>query len=37
MKPLTLEENISNLKEVGFSKLDIFMKYNNFVGIIAVK
>ena len=37
MKPLTLEENISNLKEVGFNKIDIFMKYNNFVGIIAIK
>ena len=37
MKPLTLEENINNLKEVGFNKIDIFMKYNNFVGIIAIK
>ena len=37
MKPLTLEENISNLKEVGFSKIDVFMKYNNFVGIITIK
>ena len=37
MKPLTLEENISNLKEVGFNKIDVFMKYNNFVGIIAIK
>lgn len=37
MKPTTLEANILMLQEVGFKKIDIFFKYNNFVGIIAVK
>ena len=37
MKPLTLSENIENLRNVGFEKIDVFMKYNNFVGIMAIK
>lgn len=37
MKPLTLEVNIKMLEEAGFSHVEVFMKYNNFVGIIAVK
>lgn len=37
MKPLTLEENLNILKDIGFKKVDIFMKYNNFVGIVAIK
>lgn len=37
MKPLTLEANIKMLEEAGFSHVEAFMKYNNFVGIIAVK
>ena len=37
MKPITLEENINMLQEVGFKTIEVFMKYNNFVGIIAVR
>lgn len=37
MKPLTLEENINILKESGFSEYEVFLKYNNFVGIMAIK
>jgi tRNA (cmo5U34)-methyltransferase len=36
-KCLTVEENIQLIKNVGFKNLDIFLKYNNFVGIIALK
>ena len=36
-KCLTVEENIQLMKNVGFKNLDIFLKYNNFVGIIALK
>lgn len=37
MKPITLEENISLIENVGFSKMDVFLKIQNFVGIIAIK
>lgn len=37
MKPLTLQDNIQILKNVGFNKIDVFMKYNNFVGLLAIK
>lgn len=37
MKPITLNENIANLRSAGFTKIDVFMKYNNFAGIVAVK
>lgn len=37
MKPLTMGENLSMLKAAGFKKIDTFMKFNNFVGIMAVK
>lgn len=37
MKPLTLEANVEMLKEAGFSQIEVFMKYNNFAGIIAIK
>ena len=37
MKPLTLEANTTMLENAGFSHVEVFMKYNNFVGIIAVK
>lgn len=37
MKPITMNENIEMLKSVGFKKVDIFMKINNFVGILAIK
>lgn len=36
-KTITLEENIDILTKAGFSKIDVFMKCNNFVGIIAIK
>ena len=37
MKPLTLDKNIEILNNAGFSTYDIFLKYNNFVGILTVK
>ena len=37
MKPITMNENVEMLKSVGFKKVDIFMKINNFVGILAIK
>lgn len=36
LTPLTLEENIKNLNEIGF-KTDVFFKYLNFTGIICFK
>lgn len=36
-KTMTLNENISILENAGFKSIDIFLKYNNFVGIIAIK
>lgn len=35
--PLSFEENIELLKETGFKRIDIFMKYLNFTGFIAIK
>lgn len=35
--PYTLEENIALLKKCGFKKVDVFFKWYNFTGIIAVK
>jgi tRNA (cmo5U34)-methyltransferase len=35
--PYRLEENLALLKEVGFSATDVFFKWYNFCGIIAVK
>lgn len=37
MKPITLYENINDLRNIGFNKVDVFLKYHNFVGIIAIK
>lgn len=37
MKPLTLDKNIEIIQNAGFSTYDIFLKYNNFIGILAVK
>ena len=37
MNPLTVNENIKMFEDVGFKKIDIFMKINNFVGFIIVK
>lgn len=37
MFPTTVEKNIQLLNITGFETVEIFMKYNNFVGIIAIK
>lgn len=37
MKPYTVDENIHMLKEAGFRDIDIFFKWNNFVGFVALK
>lgn len=37
MKPYTLEENMELLQNAGFKDVDIFFKWNNFIGFIAVK
>lgn len=37
MSPNTVQENTDILKEVGFRDIDIFFKWCNFVGFIAVK
>lgn len=37
MKPKTLEENIMDLKKVGFKSVATFFQSFNFVGIIAIK
>jgi tRNA (cmo5U34)-methyltransferase len=37
MQPNTIEENLELLNSVGFGDTDIFFKWCNFVGIIAIK
>lgn len=37
MQPNTIEENLELLNDVGFKDTDIFFKWCNFVGIIAIK
>lgn len=37
MKPITLEDNIKDLKEVGFEELEVIWRFNNFVGILCIK
>ena len=37
MKPITLDQNIEMLKDVGFKDIDVFWRNFNFVGIIAIK
>ena len=37
LQPLTLEENITLLKEAGFTNIDVFFKWTNFAGIVAMK
>lgn len=35
--PLTVSENIQLLREAGFSSVDVFLKWYNFAGFVAVK
>lgn len=35
--PLSVSENVALLREAGFSSVDVFMKWYNFAGLIAVK
>ena len=37
MKPYTVQENMDLLQNAGFKDVDIFFKWNNFVGFIAIK
>lgn len=37
MKPYTVSENIHMLENAGFKDIDIFFKWNNFVGFVAIK
>ena len=37
LRPLTLAENIDLLKKTGFNSIDIFLKWYNFAGILAIK
>ncbi|MEJ7218404.1 methyltransferase domain-containing protein [Staphylococcus gallinarum] len=37
MNPVTVEENIEMIKSAGFEKIDTFFKWNNFIGVIAIK
>lgn len=36
-KTMSLDENLNIIKTAGFKNIDIFMKYNNFIGILAIK
>ena len=37
MQPLEEKENTDMLKSVGFEQVEIFFKWFNFIGIIAIK
>jgi tRNA (cmo5U34)-methyltransferase len=37
LRPLTVHENIKLLRTVGFTSIDIFIKWYNFAGILAIK
>lgn len=37
LRPITLTEHISMLKMIGFSSIDVFFKWYNFAGILAIK
>lgn len=37
MKPYTVNENLEMLTNAGFRDTDIFFKWNNFVGFVAIK
>lgn len=36
-KTMTLDENLILFKDAGFKIIDVFFKYNNFIGILAIK
>jgi len=35
--PYRIEENMALLKEAGFKKMEIFSRWYNFAGMVAVK
>lgn len=37
MNPVTYDYNLKMLEKAGFKDIDVFFKWNNFVGIIAIK
>lgn len=37
LRPNTVEENIKMLTSAGFNDIDMFFKWNNFAGFIAIK
>ncbi len=37
MKPVTLEQNMQMLKDVGFKDIDVFWRNFNFIGFVAIK
>lgn len=37
LTPLTLEENRNLLQQAGFGSVEIFFKWNNFAGLVALK
>jgi len=37
LNPLTLQQNMDLLREAGFSNIEIFFRWYNFVGLVAIK
>lgn len=37
MKPYTVNENMELLHNAGFKDTDVFFKWNNFIGLVAIK
>jgi tRNA (cmo5U34)-methyltransferase len=37
LNPLTLQQNMDLLREAGFSNMEIFFRWYNFVGLVAIK
>ena len=37
LRPLTLTENMKLLRMVGFNSTDVFFKWYNFAGVLAIK
>ena len=37
LRPITLTEHIKLLRETGFNNIDVFLKWCNFAGIVAMK